>query len=306
MSAAISVRDLVKTYGPLRAVDGLGFEVPRGCVFGLLGPNGAGKSTTIEIIEGLRRPDSGHIEVLGIDVLRHPRRVKQRIGVQLQSTSFYPRLTTRAVLELFASFFERSLPVDRLIAMVNLEEKADVPTGTLSGGQRQRLAAAVALVNDPDIVFLDEPTSGLDPQARRALWDVIGHLREQGKTVLITTHYLDEAEKLCDHIAIIDHGRIIARGSPASLIAENFQRAAIEFAANDRLTSSALEQLPGVKTIQRAGLESITLYTAEVARTTAALFALAESADVTLSDLSIRTATLEDVFLKLTGRHLRE
>jgi ABC-2 type transport system ATP-binding protein len=306
MTPAISVRDLVKTYGSLRAVDGLTFEVPRGCVFGLLGPNGAGKSTTIEMIEGLRRPTSGSIEVLGIDVRRHPTKVKQRIGVQLQSTSFYPRLTVRAVLELFASFFDRSSPVADLIAAVNLEEKADVPTGNLSGGQRQRLAAAVALVNDPDIVFLDEPTTGLDPQARRALWDIICNLRGQGKTVMLTTHYLDEAEKLCDEIAIIDHGRIIAHGSPLALIAENFQRAALEFATNDRLLPSALEQLPGVKSLQSVAGESSTLYTGEVARTTAALFALAEAEGVKLNDLSIRTATLEDVFLKLTGRHLRE
>ncbi len=305
MESAISVQQLVKCYGALRAVDGLSFEVPRGCIFGLLGPNGAGKSTTIEMIEGLRAPDSGCIKVLGTDVQREPERVKQRIGVQLQSTHFFPRLSARRVLELFASFFERSLPVEQLIAAVNLEEKADVPNGSLSGGQRQRLAVAVALVNDPDIIFLDEPTTGLDPQARRSLWEVIARQRAAGKTILLTTHYLDEAERLCDQIAIVDQGRIIAEGSPAALIASNFQRAALEFATDARLPTAALEQLPGVASVQ-ANSATVTLYSGEIARTTAALFAFSEEQGVALSDLSIRTATLEDVFLKLTGRHLRD
>ena len=307
MPPALLVENLVKTYGSLRAVDGVSFTAERGTVFGLLGPNGAGKSTTIEILEGIRKPDSGRVEVLGIDVRREARRVKERIGVQLQSSSFFPHLSVRAVLELFASFFEKSLPVEQLVAAVNLEEKIDAASGTLSGGQRQRLAIAVALVNDPDVVFLDEPTTGLDPQVRRALWDVIAGLRDQGKTVLLTTHYLDEAEKLCDHLVIIDHGKVIAEGTPAGLIADNFQRAAIEFPAPDSLPADALGSLPGVAKLQRSEeAGSITLYTGDVARTTAALFALAEQKGATLAGISIRTATLEDVFLKLTGRKLRE
>ena len=222
MTPAIEVADLVKIYGPLRAVDGISFQVEPGQIFGMLGPNGAGKSTTIEIIEGLREADSGRVEVLGIDARKHPRRVKEQIGVALQSTAFFKQLSVKQLLRLFGSFYKRSLPVDQLVAAVNLEEKADTPSGDLSGGQRQRLAIAVALVNDPAVIFLDEPTTGLDPQARRSLWEVISRLRGEGKTLLLTTHYLEEAEHLCDRLIVIDHGKIIASGTPAGLIAEHF------------------------------------------------------------------------------------
>ena len=243
---AVEVADLVKIYGPLRAVDGVSFQVAPGEIFGMLGPNGAGKSTTVEMIEGLRPADSGRIAVLGIDVRKHPRRVKARIGVQLQSTAFFKQLTPKQILNLFGSFYPKALPVEQLIAAVNLEEKADDASSKLSGGQLQRLAIAAALVNDPAVVFLDEPTTGLDPQARRSLWDVILRLRDEGKTILLTTHYLEEAEQLCDRLVIIDHGKVIAEGTPAGLIAEHYERTALEFLGDPKLDQSTLESLPGV------------------------------------------------------------
>ena len=305
MTPAIEVADLVKIYGPLRAVDGISFQVAPGQIFGMLGPNGAGKSTTIEIIEGLREADSGRVEVLGIDARKHPRRVKEQIGVALQSTAFFKQLSVKQLLRLFGSFYKRSLPVDQLVAAVNLEEKADTPSGDLSGGQRQRLAIAVALVNDPSVIFLDEPTTGLDPQARRSLWEVISRLRAEGKTLLLTTHYLEEAEHLCDRLIVIDHGRIIAAGTPASLIAEHFERTALEFMSDDRLALPALQSLPGADHAEEiSGLTKV--FSSNVTRTTTALMELCARTGVELRGLKIHTATLEDVFLKLTGRTIRE
>ena len=305
MPAAIEVADLVKIYGSLRAVDGVSFRVEPGQIFGLLGPNGAGKSTTIEMLEGLRPADSGTIKVLDIDVRREPRRVKERIGVQLQSTAFFKQLTIRQLLRLFGSFFPVALPVERLIGMVNLEEKADTPSGDLSGGQRQRLAIAVALVNDPAVVFLDEPTTGLDPQARRSLWDVIRQLRADGKTVLLTTHYLDEAEQLCDNLVFIDYGKVIAQGTPAGLIAENFERTTLEFLGNEKLSRETLEKLPAVDRWEEAN-GHVRLSSSHATATTRALMDLCAEHGLDLHGFSVHTATLEDVFLKLTGRRIRE
>ena len=305
MPLAVEVADLVKTYGPLRAVDGVSFHVETGQIFGLLGPNGAGKSTTVEMVEGLRPADGGKIEVLGIDVRRHPRRVKERIGVQLQTTAFFKQLSARELLALFGSFFPRSLPVEQLIAAVNLEEKADDASGNLSGGQRQRLAIAIALVNDPAVVFLDEPTTGLDPQARRSLWEVITRLKTEGKTVLLTTHYLEEAEQLCDELIFIDHGKVIAAGTPAGLIAEHFERSTLEFLSDARLPRESLEHLPAVDHYEDQNGQT-KLRSSNVTRTTTALIALCGEQGVELRGLSARTATLEDVFLKLTGRRIRE
>ncbi len=305
MPLAIEVVDLVKNYGPLRAVDGVSFQVEPGKIFGMLGPNGAGKSTTVETIEGLRPADGGKIEVLGIDVRREPRKVKECIGVQLQTPAFFKQLTIRQLLKLFGSFFPCALPVDQLIASVNLEEKADTHSGNLSGGQRQRLAIAVALVNDPAVIFLDEPTTGLDPQARRSLWDVIRQLRARGKTVLLTTHYLEEAEQLCDDLIIIDHGKVIAGGTPAGLIAEHFERNTLEFLSDARLGRDLLEKLPAVDYFEEANGQT-QLRSAHVTRTTGALMELCAHQGVELRGLSIHTATLEDVFLKLTGRSIRE
>jgi ABC-2 type transport system ATP-binding protein len=302
---AIEVTHLVKTFGMLRAVDGISFEVQAGEVFGMLGPNGAGKSTTMEMIEGLRQPDAGAIRVLGIDVIRQPARIKPRIGIQLQSTALFQKLTVHEVITLFASFFNRSLPVDDLLGLVNLEDKARIRSKNLSGGQQQRLAVALALVNDPEIVFLDEPTTGLDPQARRALWDVIASLQRRGKTIFLTTHSMEEAERLCDRVAIVDHGKIIALGPPGTLIRENFNQVVLEFATTDGLSPERLATLPLVESVS---IENGTthLYSSGVSRSTSALMALAEGQQEELKGFAIRTPTLEDVFLKLTGRRIRD
>ncbi len=205
--------DVRKTYGEVHAVDGVSFEVRRGEVFGLLGPNGAGKTTTVEMLEGLRKPDGGQLEILGIDAVGQPDALKERIGVTLQTAELYPKLTVVEVLDLFRSFYARTLPTDQLIDFLDLGERRKAQTRELSGGQRQRLAVALALVNDPEVVFLDEPTTGLDPAARRSLWDLVERLREQGKTILLTTHYMEEADHLCDRLAIMDHGQILEMGT---------------------------------------------------------------------------------------------
>ena len=304
MPLAVEVADLVKVYGPLRAVDGISFQVEAGQIFGMLGPNGAGKSTTVEMIEGLRPADGGRIAVLGIDVRKHPRQVKERIGVQLQSTAFFKQLSPSQILNLFGSFYPRALPVDQLIGMVDLEEKQDAASGNLSGGQLQRLAIAAALVNDPEVVFLDEPTTGLDPQARRSLWEVIKRLRDRGKTILLTTHYLEEAEQLCDRLVVIDHGKVIAEGTPAGLIAEHFERTTLEFMSDERLDTAALASLPGVDHDEEADGRT-RLSSSDAPRSTRALLELCAQRGVDLRGLSVHTATLEDVFLKLTGRRIR-
>lgn len=302
---SIIVSNLRKRYGDVRAVDGLSFQVEAGSIFGMLGPNGAGKSTTIEILVGLRTRDDGEVSILGMDPAREPRQVKARIGVQLQTPALYPRLTVREVVELFASFVSRPLPANEVIARVGLQEKADTQTRALSGGQRQRLAIALAMVGDGEIVFLDEPTTGLDPQARRNTWDVIRDLKKRGKTVFLTTHYMDEAEKLCDRVAVVDHGRIIAEGSPKELIDEHFTERAVQFVEPALAGDPDLVTLPGVKRV-RCEEDHVTLYTAEVPNTIARLMDYASERNVTIDDIVVRQATLEDVFLKLTGRKIRE
>lgn len=215
---ALRVRDLRKQYPKVTAVDGLELDVPRGEVFGLLGPNGAGKTTTLEIIEGLTPPDGGSIEILGLDWRHHGKAIRSRIGVQLQSTSLFNKITPREALDLYGSYYPKRRSTDELLDLVQLNEKADAYHITLSGGQQQRLAIALALVNDPELVFLDEPTTGLDPQARRSLWEVVRHMKSEGRTVILTTHYMEEAEALCDRLAIMDHGRILTTGKPLELI----------------------------------------------------------------------------------------
>ena len=226
---AVRVQDVRKRYGAVQAVDGVSFEVAPGEVFGLLGPNGAGKTTTVEMLEGLRAPDSGQLEVLGIDVARNPDELKQRVGVTLQTAELYPKLTIVEVLDLFRSFYKRSLPTDQLIEFLDLGERRTAQTRQLSGGQRQRLAVALALVNDPEVIFLDEPTTGLDPAARRSLWDLVQKLQGQGKTILLTTHYMEEAEVLCDRLAIMDHGKILALGTVNELVARRFKDRSVRF-----------------------------------------------------------------------------
>jgi ABC-2 type transport system ATP-binding protein len=301
----IRVDDVRKSYGDLHAVAGVSFEVRRGEVFGLLGPNGAGKTTTVEMLEGLRKPDAGRLEILGIDAVRQPDLLKQRIGVTLQTAELYPKLTVVEVLDLFRSFYQRTLPTEQLIEFLDLGERRKALTKELSGGQRQRLAVALALVNDPEVVFLDEPTTGLDPAARRSLWDLIERLREQGKTILLTTHYLEEAEHLCDRLAIMDHGRILEMGTVSQLVDRRFKERAVRFDTIAAIDDRELTALPAVTSIKHDD-DRVSLYTSDVPATIAALLALTEARGAEPDNLGIRKATLEDVFLALTGRGLRD
>ena len=306
--SAIEVKDLKKTYGTTRAVDGISLTVGQGEIFGMLGPNGAGKTTTTEILEGLRPPDSGMVRVLGMDVAREPRKIKERIGVQLQSTALYPNLTVREVLDLFDSFYHgETRGAGELIEMMNLGEKQNTRSKDLSGGQRQRLSVALALINKPEILFLDEPTTGLDPQARRSLWEVIRAVNRGGTTVFLTTHYMDEAETLCQRVAVVDRGRIIALDSPQELIRQSFRETAIEF---DQKGAKAPEgTFRGLKGVTRPAVREnghVTIYTENAALTLGGLTDLAEAGTIQFDDLHLRRATLEDVFLKLTGKRIRE
>jgi ABC-2 type transport system ATP-binding protein len=301
----IRVDGLTKRYGEVRAVDGIDFEVSAGEVFGLLGPNGAGKTTTVEILEGLRTPDGGRATVLGVDVARAADSLKPRIGVSLQTAALYPKLTVVEVIELFRSFYAHSRPTEELISALELGERRNAQTKQLSGGQRQRLAVALALVNDPELIFLDEPTTGLDPAARRSLWDLIRELKTAGRTILLTTHYMEEAEILCDRLAIMDHGRILEMGTVDELISKRFKERAVQFRRVDGLGEAELAGLPAVSSVKHDGDQEL-LYTRDVAATIGALLELTEARDVEPHDLGVRRATLEDVFLDLTGRALRD
>jgi ABC-2 type transport system ATP-binding protein len=301
----IRVSDLRKFYGDVKAVDGVTFEVGRGEIFGMLGPNGAGKTTTIETLEGLREPDSGKVEIFGLDVTRHAPSIKQRIGVQLQSVSLYPRLTVTELLDLFGSFFEHHLPTEQLIDAVDLGERARARSMDLSGGQQQRLSIALALVNDPELIFLDEPTTGLDPQARRSLWDLVKGLQSRGRSVMLTTHYMEEAAELCDRVAIMDHGHILEMGTVPELIGRRFKERAVFFDTSPQLTSEKLAGLTGVTRASQEDGQTV-LYSANVAGTIGDLLGLADSLAAEPRNLGIRQATLEDVFLDLTGRALRD
>jgi len=301
----IRVSDLRKCYGDVKAVDGVTFEVGKGEVFGMLGPNGAGKTTTIETLEGLREPDSGKVEVFGLDVTRHAPSIKQRIGVQLQSVSLYPRLTVTELLDLFGSFFNHHLPTKQLIDAVDLGERAGARSMDLSGGQQQRLSIALALINDPELIFLDEPTTGLDPQARRSLWDLVKGLQARGKSVMLTTHYMEEAAELCDRVAIMDHGHILEMGTVPELIGRRFKERAVFFDTSPKLVSEKLARLSGVTRASQEEGQTV-LYSMNVAGTIGELLALADSVSSEPRNLGIRQATLEDVFLDLTGRVLRD
>jgi ABC-2 type transport system ATP-binding protein len=302
----VRVRELHKTYGETRAVDGVTFDVHPGTIFGLLGPNGAGKTTTVEVLEGLRQPDGGDVTVLGIDAVREPDALKPRIGVSLQTAALYPKLTVVEVLELFGSFYAGAgRSADDLIDLMDLDEKRSTRTQDLSGGQRQRLSVALALVNDPELVFLDEPTTGMDPAARRALWDVVLGLHESGRTVLLTTHYLEEAEVLCDRVAIMDHGRILEEGTVEELVSRRFKERAVRFDAIEGLTDARLQTMPGVSSIKHED-GVVLVYTRDVAATIGAVLDAAEALGVEPANLGVRRATLEDVFLDLTGRGLRD
>ena len=232
MDVAVEVKDLTKRYGNLVAVDKVSFAIQEGEIFGILGPNGAGKTTTIEMIEALRKPDGGSIQVCHIDVTRRADKVKEIIGVQLQSTSLYDRIRVTEVIDLFGGYYPKSLPTSEVLQEISLVEKKDSFVESLSGGQKQRLALALSLVNDPRVLFLDEPTTALDPQARRATWDIIERLRQKGKTIILNTHYMEEAERLCDRVGIMDHGQIIALDTPSTLISKQNLDSAIEFTSS--------------------------------------------------------------------------
>jgi ABC-2 type transport system ATP-binding protein len=301
---AASIIGLIKRYGDLTAVDGISFTVAPATIFGLLGPNGDGKTTTVEILEGLRNADAGDVRVLGLDVRTQRDELKQRIGVQLQTPALFPRLSVTEILELFARFFRRSVAVEGLIDALGLQESRAKLVKQLSGGQQQRLSVALALVNDPEVIFLDEPTTGLDPQARLNLWELVRGLRNRGKTIILTTHYMEEAERLCDQVAIIDHGRIVALNSPSALIRDNFNESAILFKTAD-IDTDELRRLPAVSDIAEDD-QAYTLYSHDAAVTLSGLLAYAERGGRILEGLSLRGASLEDVFLKLTGKRLRD
>jgi ABC-2 type transport system ATP-binding protein len=304
VAPVLAVDRLVKRYGALTAVDGISFSVAPGEIFGLLGPNGAGKTTTVEILEGLRESDGGSVRVLGLDPRADAAALKQRIGVQLQTPTLFPRLSVAELLRLFSTFYQRHADLDALISGFGLEESRAKLVKRLSGGQQQRLSVALALVNQPDLIFLDEPTAGLDPQARINLWDVVRAERDRGATVLLTTHYLDEAERLCDRVAILEAGQIVALAPPRELVRQAFSETAIVF-RNEAAAREPLLALPAVREARAEGPDW-TVYTADVQTTMRALLALAADQALLLEGLSVREASLEDAYLKLTGRRFRD
>jgi len=322
---SLLLRGVRKAFADVQAVDGLDLEVARGECFGLLGPNGAGKTTTIEICEGLTAPDEGSVEVLGLNWRTGAGELRQRIGIQLQETQFPDKLTVEETLRMFRSFFKHGISVEESIKTAQLEEKRKSRVGGLSGGQKQRLAMATALVGDPELLFLDEPTTGLDPQARRHLWDLVDELKHAGRTIILTTHYMDEAERLCDRVAIMDHGKVIALGTPQQLIGTVGGEDIVEFAVgefDDSRASSvtdspvsgarpgaprveALLEIPGVHSHRvDAGLHQLSVSQLHLA--VPRIFAEIAEQGLHLSEFRTHSATLEDVFVRLTGRNLRD
>jgi ABC-2 type transport system ATP-binding protein len=309
VTPAIQCRELRKTYdGKVEAVRGLNLEIQAGECFGLLGPNGAGKTTTIEILEGLLEPTSGQVTILGHTWKENARELREWLGISLQETRLSEKLTVRETVELFSGFYRQPLPPGEVLEQMQLEEKADAWVGKLSGGQRQRLAVATALVGNPRVLFLDEPTTGLDPQSRRQLWAIIRRFQQAGGTVLLTTHYMDEAERLCDRLAIIDHGQVIAEGTPADLIDRLGGHHMVEFQVSGNSDGNAMDiwrALPGVESVrQDNGL--VCLNVREPHLTIPVLLDAVTKEGEQLLHLTTRQASLEDVFVRLTGRHLRE
>ncbi|SFG31744.1 ABC-2 type transport system ATP-binding protein [Halobacillus alkaliphilus] len=301
----IHVEKLVKKYGNMTAVNGVEFNVSAGEVFGLLGPNGAGKTTTIEMLVGLRKPDSGTATLSGFDIRNQIDKVKEVIGIQLQSTSLFELLTVQEIMQMYASFYPSHVSISELIDEMLLTEKKKDRIKGLSGGQKQRLAIALAIIHDPDIIFLDEPTTGLDPQARRTLWDIIEKLKDRGKTIVLSTHYMDEAHVLCDRIGIMDQGNLIALDTPSRLVKELQSDSAIEFTLPAEEDDTFIHQLQRVTQVTRRQ-EWYVVYTDDLQMTLIDLIQHSQEKNLNLQDLQTRTATLEDVFIHMTGRSLRE
>ena len=306
---AVACKGLVKRYGDVTAVAGIDLEVHAGECFGMLGPNGAGKTTTVEIFEGLREPDAGEVEVLGDRWRGDGIPLRARLGIQLQETKFPDKLKVIEVITLFRSFYPRGLGVGDVMSLVALEEKAGAYVRTLSGGQKQRLSLGCALVGDPELLFLDEPTTGLDPQSRRQTWEIVEGLKARGRTVLLTTHYMEEASRLCDRVAVVDHGKVIALGTPRALISSLGAEHVIEFAvdetASGNVDESSLGVLPSVEAVRHeAGTWRLTVR--EVHRAVPALLAMLSERGAEPTQLTTHHATLEDVFMSLTGRRLRD
>ncbi len=306
MDIVVKVDNLIKKYGDLVAVNGISFSIKKGEIFGLLGPNGAGKTTTVEMIEGLRKPDAGTIEVCGIDAQKKPENIKELIGAQLQSTTIYDQIRVKEVIDLFGSYYKKSIPSSEILKLVSLIDKKNAFYRTLSGGQKQRVAMALALVNDPEVLFLDEPTTGLDPQARRNVWAIIANLRKRGKTIILTTHYMEEAEQLCQRVGIIDHGKIIALDTPANLITNAGLESAIEFSCLPEDADKIIKKFEGSGKVSELGNNRFILNTKESSKTLTELTRFSDNNNIKLENISVRKASLEDVFLSLTGRRLRE
>jgi ABC-2 type transport system ATP-binding protein len=301
----LQVENLFKRYGDVEAVRGVSFNVEEGEVFGLLGPNGAGKTSTVEILEGLRTPDSGHVSVCGLDPQKNPQELKHQIGAALQATSLPDKLRVMEALRLFASFYRRRRSPEELLKRFGLEEKRDTFYSQLSGGQKQRLALAMALVNDPKVLFFDEPTSGLDPQVRREIYDIIAELRNEKKTIVMTTHYIEEAERLCDRVAIVDHGLVIALGTPRELKERSGDKSRLEVRLARPEPQDVLKNLDGVSECRILG-DSYVLQCQRPPQAIVSLVKHLESQGNELISLEIATPSLEDVFIELTGRRLRD
>jgi ABC-2 type transport system ATP-binding protein len=303
VDAIVNVQNLRKRYGAVEAVRDVSFSVQASEIFGILGPNGAGKTTTLEIIEGLRRADGGEARVAGIDVRINPQGVKAVIGVQLQEAGFFDRLTVEETINLFGAFHRRQLPAAPLMESLELTEKRRALVETLSGGQRQRLSLALALVNDPKVLFLDEPTTGLDPQARRHLWSTIEGIRQDGRTIVMTTHYMEEAQRLCDRVAVLDHGQILALGTPADLIHQHAGMSAVALVLES--ADADLRGITGVEEVSQSNGD-LRLHTRDPLGTLHAVVEMRRTGQLRYRSLRLEEPTLEDVFLTLTGRRLRE